>query len=219
MSLLRRQVKQASMNRQLQSLLENNPQVWRAKDAGRYLITGIPTGHPQLDAALPGGGWPTSAMMEIVAPEWGMGELQLLLPLMRTITRQKRWILWISPPYVPYAPALESAGIDMDFIIVVQPDNACKDAYWSIEKALQAKACALVLAWQNGLPSGVIRRLQLAAETGRSLGVLFYQRNNEHSPAALRIHLQPSESGVHVEVKKARGGYQRRSVHVNLRLH
>ena len=214
-----RQVKQAIMNRQLQTLLENNPQVWRAKDAGRYLITGIPTGHPQLDATLPGGGWPTDAVMEMVAPQWGMGELQLLLPLMRTITQQKRWILWISPPYVPYAPALERAGIDMDFFVVIQPDKARKDAFWSIEKALQSRACALVLAWQNGLPSGVIRRLQLAAETGRSLGVLFRQRNDEHSPAALRIHLQPSETGVHVEVIKARGSCQRRCVHVNLRMH
>ncbi|MGB5585549.1 MAG: translesion DNA synthesis-associated protein ImuA [Gammaproteobacteria bacterium] len=207
------------MNNQLQTLLENNPRVWRGKDAGRYLMTGTPTGHPQLDACLPGGGWPTNAIREMVTPQWGVGELQLLLPLMRTITHQKRWILWISPPYVPYAPALERAGIDMDYVIVIQPDNACKDASWSIEKALQTKACAMVLAWQNGLPSGAIRRLQLAAETGQSLGVLFRQRNHEHSPAALRLNLKPSETGVHVEVLKARGTYQYRSVHVNLRMH
>jgi cell division inhibitor SulA/protein ImuA len=206
------------MNNQLQTLLENNPRVWRAKDAGRYLVNGTPTGHPQLDATLPGGGWPTNAIMEMVTPQWGMGELHLLLPLMRTITQQKRWILWISPPYIPYAPALESAGIDMDFVIVIQSDNACKDDLWSIEKALQSKACALVLAWQNGLPSSAIRRLQLAAETGHSLGVLFRQRNDEHSPAALRLNLQPSDTGVHVDVLKARGTYQYRSVHVNLRM-
>jgi len=207
------------MNTQLQTLLENNPQVWRAKDAGRYLMTGTPTGHPQLDATLPNGGWPTNAIVEMVAPHWGMGELQLLLPLMRSVTQQKRWILWISPPYVPYAPALERAGIDMDYVIVIQPDASCKDALWSIEKALQTRACALVLAWLNWLPNGVIRRLQLAAETGHSLGVLFRQHNDQHSPAALRLHLHPSEKGVHVEVLKARGTYQYRSVHVNLQLH
>ena len=155
------------MNSQLETLLENNPQVWRAKDAGRHMMTGTPTGHPQLDATLPAGGWPNNAIMEMVTPQWGMGELQLLLPLMRSITQQKRWILWISPPYVPYAPALERAGIDMDYVIVIQPDTSCKDALWSIEKALQTQACALVLAWLNWLPNGVIRRLQLAAETGR----------------------------------------------------
>jgi len=219
MYLLSRLVNKAAMNSRLQTLLESNPQVWRAKDAGRYMMSGIPTGYPQLDATLPGGGWPTNAIMEMVIPQWGIGELQLLLPLMRTITQQKRWILWISPPYVPYAPALEHAGIDMDYVIVIQPDNSCKDALWGIEKALQSQACALVLAWPNGLPNGVIRRLQLAAETGHSLGVLFRQRNDEHSPAALRLRLRPAVKGVHVEVLKARGSYRYRSVHVNLRLH
>ena len=207
------------MNSQLQTLLKNCPQIWRAKDDGRYMMPGRPTGHPQLDATLPGGGWPANAVMEMVTPRWGMGELQLLLPLMRDITRQKRWILWVSPPYLPYAPALERAGIDMDYVIVIQPDDSCKEALWGIEKALQTRACALVLAWLNWLPNAVIRRLQLSAEAGHSLGVLFRQRNNEHSPAALSLHLHPSEQGVYVEVLKARGTCQHDSVHVNLQLH
>jgi cell division inhibitor SulA/protein ImuA len=207
------------MNSQLQSLLENNHQVWRAKDGGRYIMNGTPTGHPQLDATLPGGGWPANAITEIVSPQWGMGELQLLLPLMRTITQQKRWILWVSPPYVPYAPALERAGIDMDYVVVIQPDDSCKDAFWGIEKALQTRACALVLAWMDWLPNAVIRRLQLAAETGHSPGFLFRHRHDDHSPAALRLHLHPSSRGVHVQVLKARGTHQHRRVHVNLRLH
>ncbi len=207
------------MNSQLQSLLKNNPRVWRAKDAGRYMMTPTPTGHPQLDATLPGGGWPANAVMEMVTPQWGMGELQLLLPLMRSITQQKRWILWISPPYVPYAPALERAGIDMDYVILIQPDSSCKEALWGIEKALQTRACALVLAWLDWLPNAVVRRLQLAAEEGQSLGVLFRHRDGEHSPAALRLKLVPSEKGVYVQVLKARGSCQYRSVHVSLRLH
>lgn len=182
-------------------------------------MAGIPTGHSQLDAILPGGGWPANTVMEMVIPQWGIGELQLLLPLLRTITQQKRWILLISPPYVPYAPALERDGIDMEYFIVIKPDNSRKNALWAIEKALQTRACALMLAWPGVLPNAVIRRLQLAAETGHSLGVLFSQHNDEHSPAALRLHLHPSENGVHVEVLKARGTYQCRSVHVNLRMH
>ena len=207
------------MDTRLQTLLENNPQIWRAKDAGCYARAGTPTGHPQLDATLPGGGWPNNTLMEMVTPQWGMGELQLLLPLMREVTRQKRWILWISPPYIPYAPALESAGVDMDYVIVIQPDTACKDALWSIEKALQTPGCGLVLAWLNWLPNGVIRRLQLAAEKGKGFGVLFRQHNDTHSPAALRLRLHPSDQGVQVEILKARSGYLFRSVHVNLQLH
>ena len=207
------------MNNQLQTLLENNPRIWWAKDAGRYMMTGTATGYPELDAILPGSGWPANAIVEMVTPQWGIGELQLLLPLMRNITQQKRWMLWISPPYVPYAPALEHAGISMDRIIIVQPANTHPDSLWSIEKALQSQACDLVLSWLPGIPNGVIRRLQMAAETGHSLGVLFRQHNVEHSPAALRLQLQPSAAGLHVEVLKARGSYQHCSAHINLQLH
>ena len=205
------------MNSELQALLQNNPRVWRAKDRGRYILSGIPTGYPELDDALPGGGWPANAMVELVTPIWGLGELQLLLPLMRATTQQKRWILWISPPYVPYAPAMEHAGIDMDYVIVIQSGNTRKDALWAIEKALQSRACALVLAWSGRLPLGAIRRLQLSAETGHSLGVLFRHHDDAHSPAALRLHVHPSETGVDVQIIKARGSYQYRSVHINLR--
>ena len=206
------------MTNELLSLLENNPQVWRGKDAGRYLKAGIPTGFAELDATLPGSGWPAKAIVEMITPQWGMGELQLLLPLMRTMTQQKRWILWISPPYVPYAPALERAGIDMDYVVTVQASHSLKDALWSIEKALQSSGCALVFGWLDGFAHGAMRRLQLAAETGNSLGVLFRQHNDEYSHAALRLRLQPSATGVHVEILKARGSYSCRSVHINLHL-
>jgi cell division inhibitor SulA/protein ImuA len=209
----------ASMNSQLQTLLQNNPQIWRAKDAGRYQMAGTPTGFLELDAILPGGGWPANAILEMVVPQPGIGELRLLLPLMRSMTQQRRWILWVSPPYIPYAPALERAGIDMNYVVVIQADHSHKDTLWSIEKALQSKACALVFTWLNGLAHGAIRRLQLAAETGHSLAVLFRQRDDKHSPAALRLRLHPSAAGVHVEVLKARGSYQCRRVHINLQLH
>ena len=207
------------MNSQLRTLLENNPRIWRAKDAGRYMTTGVATGYPELDAILPGRGWPANTVVEMVTPQWGLGELQLLLPLMRTITQQKRWMLWISPPYIPYAPALEHAGLNMDYVIVVQPDNMYPDNLWCVEKALQSQACDLVISWLSGIPNGVIRRLQLAAETGHGLGVLFCQHSVEHSPAALRLQLHPSATGVYVKVLKARGSYQHCSAHINLQSH
>ena len=38
---------------------------------------------------------------------------------------------------------------------------------------MQTENCGLVLAWQNWLPGKVLRRLQLAAEAGETLAVLF----------------------------------------------
>ncbi len=80
---------------------------------------GQSTGYPELDAILPGCGWPRNALVEIISPHWGMGELQLLIPLMRSVIAQNKWILWISPPYLLYAPALIQAGIDTGKVLVV----------------------------------------------------------------------------------------------------
>ncbi|GIT21675.1 MAG: hypothetical protein CM1200mP40_13570 [Gammaproteobacteria bacterium] len=59
-------------------------------------------------------------------------------------------------------PGIRQAGIDTGQILVVNLDTSCKDALWSMEKALQTKNCGLVLAWQTWLPGKVLRRLQLA---------------------------------------------------------
>jgi len=204
------------MSPELQQLLQNNPALWRANSTNTTGISGIPTGYPSLDTILPSKGWPPSTLIEMVTPKWGIGELQLLLPLMKQVTQQKRWILWISPPYIPYAPALASAGVDINHVMVVQPEASCKDALWAVEKALQTESCALVLTWLNWLPNGVIRRLQLAAASGNTLGVLFRERNIKNSPAALRLKLQPKTDGIDVQILKARGTYRYQSVQLNL---
>ncbi|NOZ54122.1 MAG: translesion DNA synthesis-associated protein ImuA [Gammaproteobacteria bacterium] len=204
------------MSPELQQLLHNAPTPWRTSSAKTNNINGIPTGYPSLDTILPGKGWPPNTLVEMVTPKWGIGELQLLLPLMKQISQQKRWILWVSPPYMPYAPALASAGVDINHVMIVQPEASCKDTLWTIEKTLQTKSCALVLTWLNWLPNGVIRRLQLAATRGSTLGVLFRERNIKNSPAALRLKLQPKINGINVQILKARGTYQHQSVQLNL---
>ena len=198
----------------LQTLLDNNPALWQGSAVTSGQTRGIGTGYSELDDILPSRGWPKKSLLEIVTPQWGIGELKILLPLMRAITEQKRWIIWISPPYVPYAPALAKAGVDINYVIVIHPDTACNDAIWSIEKALQTHSCALVLAWMNWLPNGVVRRLQLAAEKGDSLAILFRERETKNSPAALRLKLHPNAQGLQVKVLKARGTYRYQSAHL-----
>lgn len=82
------------------------------------------------------------------------------------------------------------------------------------EKALQTQTCGLVLAWMNWLPNGVVRRLQLAAEKGDGLAILFRERESKNSPAALRLKLHPNAQGLQVKVLKARGTYRYQSAHL-----
>ncbi|NOX43086.1 MAG: translesion DNA synthesis-associated protein ImuA [Gammaproteobacteria bacterium] len=205
------------MNEQLRILLNNNPNLWRAGDRSSHNTgSGISTGYADLDAILPDGGWPTNALVEVITPQWGIGELQLLLPSMIAATQQNRWILWIAPPYIPYAPALVSAGVDISRLIVVRPDTTCKDALWSLEKALQNDACGIAIAWLDWISNGVVRRLQLAAQTGKTLGVLFRQREIKDSPAVVRLQLKPEFDGVQVITLKARGTCRHHSAHLSV---
>lgn len=160
-----------------------------------------PTGHAALDAALPTGGWPEAALTELLLAADGIGELQLLLPTLRRLTAAGRPVVWVDPPYRPYAPALANAGVDLAHLHVVE---AGRDAPWAIEQCLRSQACGAVLGWPQRADDKSLRRLQVAAETGQCLGFLFRPLGaaRNPSPAALRLQL---EAGT-IHVLKCRGG-------------
>lgn len=204
----------------LHSLL-SSPHLWRGDQhealsgsPGNAHFPGIASGHAALDAALPWRGWPRSALVEIVSACQGAGELQLVLPLLHTLSREGQWILWIAPPLPPYAPGLLRAGIDPARNIVVAPSPS--QLLWSLEKALQSRGCALVLGWPGALSGKHIRRLQLAARKGRTLGILFHQRNIRHSASMVRLGTETIGDSLHVRVLKARGSYRQDAFSIRL---
>ena len=92
-------------------------------------------------------------------------------------------------------------------------------ALWAFEQSLGSGACDIAMAWANRPRAKEIRRLQLAAEHGRTLGVLFrpQQAARESSYAALRMTIAPCAHGVRVTLLKSRGGV-RGSVELSLPL-
>ncbi len=104
------------------TLLEH-PDLWLAGRSGRRHARpgdSEPSGYPLLDRHLPGGGWSMDAVSEFCLLQTGIGELQLLVPALVRLSRKPRWILWVNPPFLPYAPALASLGIQINRILVVQ---------------------------------------------------------------------------------------------------
>lgn len=197
------------MNNALDELLQQ-PGIWRGRE--RVASTGLEhaaTGFRELDAALPGGGWPLGALTEILHSESGIGELRLLMPALARLSRQGRWIALIAPPFIPYAPALAAFGIDLGHVLLVHPKNSV-DTLWALEQALRAGTCGAVLAWPKQLDERVLRRLQLAAEAGKAWGVLFRDRASaaQTSPAALRLELSSAADRTLVRLIKCRGGAQ-----------
>lgn len=190
------------------SQLLHDPRLWRASQAPTYdPAKSLPTGFKALDSALLGG-WPLGALTEILLPHTGIGELRLLTPALARLSREPRWLAWVAPPFIPYAPALAAHGIDLARVLVVHPQSE-DDALWAVEQALRAGTCGAVLAWVKRSDTASMRRLQLAAEAGRSWGIVFRGHYSavQTSPAALRLRLAPHPGGVSVEILKRRGGW------------
>jgi hypothetical protein len=211
--------------------------VFRLKDAsaGHRLSPARPawsTGRRALDARLPGGGWPTATLIEVLLDSAelgpatrrlgpgaaglgpsaaGLGELQLFLPALVECQSKRdgdsSWVIWIAPPHEPFAPALAQRGIELERLIIVRPSSAT-EALWAAEQALGSGVCAAVFLWLKGTDERWLRRLKLAAEAGGALGVLFRPERHrfESSPASLRLLLTRGDREPRLEIIKIQGG-------------
>ena len=204
------------MGASLDALLQH-PGIWRGDRLAQAEADTLPSGFPELDEQLPGGGWPRGALTEILLEREGIGELRLLLPALARASEDAGWLAWVAPPHLPYAPALGAAGVRLEHLLVAQPKSE-GDAWWAAEQALRSGACSAVLAWLKSPDERRMRRLQLGAETGRAFGVLFRPAvaAGERSPAALRLRLEASSNGLAVHILKRRGGRLDRPVMLDL---
>jgi hypothetical protein len=181
-----------------------HPKVWKLNGRNQQWET-ISTGFDALDRHLPGGGWPCRSIIEVFVRRDGIGEVSLFLPAL--VQLQQRSIVWIAPPYVPYAPALVRAGLDLSHMLFVHP-NSDKDVPWAVEQVLQSQDRLVVLAWVSSVDQTALRRLQLKIEAQRAWAVFFRPMKTlrEKSPAAMKLYLERRRGVMHVEILKCRGG-------------
>jgi len=182
----------------------DRPDIWRGDALSCAAVRAVASGFLALDAELPGGGWPTGALTEILPAHEGIGELRLLGP---ALARVREPLAWIAPPHLPYAPALAAAGIDPTKLVIVRAASE-KDALWAAEQALRSNACGAVLVWPRRARYAELRRLQIAAEGARALGFVFRPREaaRESSPAPLRVAVETDRGGLALRLLKRRGG-------------
>jgi hypothetical protein len=129
------------------------------------------------------------------------------MPTLARLSAASGWLAWVAPPHVPHASALAAGGVSLKRLLVAQPQSTA-DAWWTAEQALRSAACSAVLAWLRVPDERRMRRLQVAAESGRAWGVLFRHARaaQERSPAALRLLLEPATDGLAIHILKRRGG-------------
>jgi cell division inhibitor SulA/protein ImuA len=171
------------------------PGVWRGGELEHVVHPAVATGHAALDRELPGGGWPTGTLSEVLHDGVGIGEVAFLASALARASEGDRLIAWINAPHLPYAPALAQAGIPLERCLVVRPANR-EDAMWAAEQA-QAE--------RNDYAS--MRRLQMAAEAGRAMAVCFRSTQAEalSTPAHLRIVAFREDGVLKIRIPKRRG--------------
>ncbi|HYC38197.1 MAG TPA: translesion DNA synthesis-associated protein ImuA [Usitatibacter sp.] len=197
------------------------PGVWRGGELEHATRPSIPTGHALLDAELPGGGWPTGTLAEVLHEGVGIGEVSFLCRAIAQACGEARMAAWINPPHLPYAPALAQSGLPLDRCLVVRPVSR-EDALWAAEQALKSGACGAVLMWIEATQTGRageyawMRRLQMAAEAGRVMAVVFRPTSVERqsTPAHLRIVLAREDGALRARIPKRRGPPLARSIEI-----
>jgi hypothetical protein len=193
----------AASSAAIASLLAH-PAIWRGDDLAPEPAA-VPSGFAALDAVLPGRGWPQGALTELLVEREGIGEIRLTLPALACVQAAGRDVVWIAPPYRPYAPALAQGGLDLARLYIVRCD--AKEALWAFEQALRAPECGAAFAWVATHDERALRRLQVAAREGRTWGALWRRPGQRGSATAapLRLSLAPHEGRLAVRVLKRRG--------------
>jgi hypothetical protein len=174
------------------------------------------TGSPELDAVLPHGGWQSGTIVELMPTQIGVGEFRLLMPALASITNTEGHVALISPPYIPFAPALDRHGMRLERLLIIRAERPV-DMLWALEQTLRCKSFGAVVGWPTVIKDRDTRRLQLAAEAGRSVGFLYRPPATaiEASPAAMRLKLHPTTHGdLQIDILKCRGIRSGQSVRV-----
>lgn len=198
-----------------------HPDLWRAAELAGNQHLCHASGHPALDAELPGAGWPTGALIELLHAQPGMGELRLLEPALARL-EAGRPIVLLQPPYAPNSLCCTPAASALDPACTsatapgapssrrswlwIAPERAI-DAPWAAEQVLKNGSCAALLYWQTDIRAATLRRLHLAAQSSDMLFFMFRPARAaaQASPAPLRIQLMPAPAGLHIDILKRRG--------------
>lgn len=183
-----------------------HPQLWRASQLSHPCRRTVASGHTHLDACLPGGGWPTGSLIEILLEQpAGVGEIHLLKPALGQADHT-RSLVFLNPPHMPSALCLQQWFQQRHRIYWVRTQSS-SDTLWAAEKILQYDATAALLCWVDAMRWQSLRRLHLAA--GRSSVLFFCFRPapamNEPSAAPLRLALSNTAQGLSIRLVKRRG--------------
>lgn len=167
---------------------------WRGDALSASPLPSTPSGFRALDEQLPGGGWPSRCLIELMLAHPGVGEIRFLAATLSSLTQSGRDIVLLAPPHIPDPTGWEQLGIDMRRVLIVRAARPA-DRLWALQESLRSSAFGALVAW---LPEektlarhDALRRLQSAAASADGLTFLMrpLEASRHASPAPLRLAL------------------------------
>lgn len=180
--------------------------VWRGCDMGRQVGAVVSSGFADLDRELPGAGWPSQSLTEVLSPQPSVLEWRLIGPALRSIVARGGSIVLVRPPKIPHLPGLAHTGISAQHVVWIQAD-APAERLWCTEQLVKANACGALLSWLPQARPEQVRRLQVCAQACEGLVFLFRPAAAQHEASAAPLRVMASfgldwELQVHVFKRK-----------------
>ena len=154
------------------------------------------TGLNSLDAIAPHGGFQRGAVHELLWRTRTSPASSFALLLAKAAQPDEGGaIMWNDPKRRLYPPALHTAGIDLQRLMLIRCTNADRaQELWALTECLRCRGVCAVVSAVGELSRVEARRLQLAAERGGGVGLLmrpFAPGKSIHYSAATRWLIEP----------------------------
>lgn len=181
--------------------------LWRGTElGGRDSIT-VPTGFEALDAELPGGGWPTRSLTELLTAQAAVCEWRLLGPAIPAFTSERGRLYLIAPPKEPHVGGLSQLGLSADQVVWIEAATPA-DRLWATEQVIKADPAGAIVSWLPQARPEQIRRLQVQAH-GCEAPVFLLRpvtalRDASSAPLRIAVALGPGWQ-LEVRIPKRRG--------------
>lgn len=130
-------------------------------------------------------------LVEWLSDMKGAGSLSLAVLASQPAVGDEYWI-FVDGRSQLHLPGLAALSLNLQRLILVRPQRSA-DALWIVEQALRTRGIGAVVCEFDRLSAASFRRLQLAAETGGTVGILLRPEQAQHQPswADYRIRVRP----------------------------